>query len=353
MKRIILITLITILASTHLFAFDVRIKDLAKIIEVRDNQLIGFGLVVGLKNSGDSRNTFFTPTALKNLLNKMGIAVSDVGRVRNTAAVMVTATLPSFVKAGQRISVTVSALGDASNLSGGTLIMTPLKGADMQVYAVAQGPVVVGGEDVQSRTQRVYSNQPTVGLISDGAIVEKEVPVTFNDQHNITIVFNDTSFENIKRAVNAIQNNGFLGARAIDARQIKIPLTDINSASLVETIANLENIRIQPDASSKIVINAKTGTIVIGEMVRLNPVALTHGRVSIRITEPDANAVNDQISGINIETANNNLVLLRNAQTLSGLVDALNNIGASPKDLISIIQALKESGALIATVEII
>eukprot|EP01047_Picozoa_sp_COSAG01_P011790 COSAG01_NODE_519_length_16012_cov_4.344058_18_plen_345_part_00 len=342
------------ICTFSLNATEVRLKDVSKIIEMRDNQLIGFGLVVGLKSSGDSRNAFFTPAALKNLLSKMGVPVAQVGRIRNTAAVMVTATLPSFVKSGQRISLTVSAMGDATNLSGGTLLMTPLKGADMRVYAVAQGPVVVGGNAERSSTVRYIKNQPTVGYITDGAIVEREVPVTFLDQHNITIVLNESSFENVSRAVKAIQKEGFLGAKAIDARQIKIPLTDLNSASLIETIAQLENISIQPDGSSKIVINAKTGTIVIGERVRLSPVALTHGSVSIRITEPQEGAITTQENSIEVDSPGvKQLIYLNPSDTLSSLVDALNDIGASPRDLISIIQALKESGALIAKIEII
>lgn len=352
MFKIILVILFFLINSLH--AVDVRLKDIAKVIEMRDNQIMGFGLVVGLKNSGDSRNTFFTPQALRNLLLKIGAPVQQVGSIRNTASVMVTGTLPSFVQKGQKISVTVSALGDARSLAGGTLIMTPLKGADLQVYAVAQGPIVVGGDNQKSTNSSFTQNQPTVGYISDGAIVEKEVPVTFLDQHNITIVLNDSNFITVDRAVKAIQKEGFLGTFALDARQIKVPLTDLNSANLIATLAKLENITLKPDSSSKIIINAKTGTIVIGEMVRLNPVALTHGSVSIRITDAAPGQITDVETGINVdEVENNQLYYLNPNETLSDLVDSLNSIGASPKDLISIIQALKESGALIGSIEII
>lgn len=352
MKRALLL-LVLFSFTTASFAVEVRLKDISKIVEMRDNQLIGFGLVVGLKSTGDSRNTFFTPTALRNLLVKMGVQVGSVGNIRNTAAVMVTATLPAFVKSGQRISLTVSALGDASSLDGGTLLMTPLKGADMRVYAVGQGSVVVGGAAQRSSTIMYAKNKPTVGIITDGAIVEKEVPVTFTDVHNISIVLNDSNFITIDRAVNAIHDEGFLGAKALDARQIKIPLTDLNSANLISTIAKLENISVKPDQSAKIVINERTGTIVIGEMVRLSPVALTHGAVSIRITEPQAGAISDQQNQLEIDEEKKKLVYLKSNETLSSLVDTLNEIGASPRDLISIIQALKEAGALIANIEII
>ena len=337
----------------------VRLKDVGKIIEARDNQLMGFGLVVGLKNTGDTRSTGFTHLALRNLLSKMGVTSGIDFNSRNVAAVMVTAKLPSFTKKGQRIPVTVSALGDSSSLVGGTLLTTPLQGVDMQTYAIAQGSVIVSGINELSATSQYKKGQSTVGNIIDGAIVEAEVPVTFSDQHNITIVMNKSNFITVSRATQAIQNNGFMGAKAIDANTIKIPLTDLNSSDLVRTIAQIENILLVPDASSKIVINAKTGTVVIGEMVRLYPVALTHGGLSIRISEDQGNALiqgDNQIqadSGILVEEDPAQLIYLNPVNSLSSLVNALNQIGVTPKDLISIIEALKQSGSLIADIEVI
>jgi flagellar P-ring protein FlgI len=333
----------------------VRLKDIAKIIEDRDNELMGFGLVVGLRNSGDSKSTGFTHLALKNLLGKLGVSVGGLDfNSRNVAAVMVTATLPPFMKKGQRIPVTVSSLGDSSSLVGGTLLITPLQGPDLQTYAVAQGQIIVGGVNERSTTSKLFTNHTTVGGIPDGAIIESEVPVTFSDQHNITIVLNESNFRTVSRATEAIQESGYLGAKAIDANTIKIPLTDLDSSDLVTTIAELEDILVVPDASAKIVINSRTGTVVIGEMVRLFPVALTHGSLSIRITESGGGfGGQGGEAGIEIDQNDSQLIYLNPNSTLSSLVNALNEIGASPKDLIAIIQASKESGALIAEIKII
>lgn len=340
----------------------VRLKDVANIVEARDNQLLGYGLVVGLRNSGDSRNAGFTEQSLNNMLRKMGISGNsrEFGS-RNVASVMVTATLPPFVKRGQRVSVVVSSLGDASSLSGGTLIMTPLMGADMQVYAVAQGSIINSGTSERSPQGRFYQNQATVGTIPGGAIVEGEVPVTFQDQHNITIVLKEPNFVNATRLSQALRMNGFANARAQDPNTIKIPLTDLDSTDLVTAIAQMQNIAFIPDASSKVVIDSRTGTIVIGEMVRLFPVALTHGGVSIRIS--DAEAAGAALGGgaaaatpqdsIRVEEKDSRMVYLNPSATLSSLVNALNEIGASPKDMISIIQALKASGSLVADLDII
>jgi flagellar P-ring protein precursor FlgI len=371
-KKLLSIFLIICLSSHLLLAqettdiseeeqgLQVRLKDVSNIIEARDNQLMGFGLVVGLRNSGDSRSTAFTETALTNLLSKLGISAG--GRSfssRNVAAVMVTATLPPFIKPGQRINVTVSAVGDSNSLSGGTLLLTPLKGPDLNTYAIAQGPVLVGGETAESETFRVHKNQSTVGRIPNGAIVESEVPITFSDQHNITIVLHDSNFITASRATEAIKKNGFPSASAIDANTIKIPLTDLESTDLVNAIAKLENITFVPDASSKVVINNRTGTVVIGEKVRLFPVALTHGNISIKISEGGAGGFGAAPAGgaaaspVTMEENETKIIYLNPNDTLSSLVNALNEIGATPKDLISILQALKESGALVAHLEII
>ena len=332
----------------------VRLKDIASLVEARDNQLIGYGVVVGLRGTGDSR-AGLTGNALRNLLSKMGVSISGADlNSRNVASVIVTATLRPFIKKGQRISVTVSALGNASSLSGGTLIMTPLLGADMRTYAVAQGAVIVDGINESSASSKYYKNQSTVGFISDGAIVESEVPVTFSDQHNITIVLNEPNFSTVRNTAKAIQVNGFPGAKAIDATTIKIPLTDLSSSDLITTIAKLENIEVVPDQSSKIVINSKTGTIIVGERVKLYPVALTHGGISIKITEDGGGLFDAQTNDpITIDNDNRNFSYLSASNTLTSLVDSLNQIGASPKDMVSIFQALKESGALIADLEIL
>jgi len=338
------------------FAVPVRIKDMGKIIEARDNQLIGFGLVVGLQNTGDSRGIPFTDIALENTLSKMGIYPGgrELG-ARNVASVLVTATLPPFVKKGQRISVLVSAIGDSASLVGGTLIMTPLKGADLETYAVAQGSILVGGIQADGGQVSYIKNKTTVGRIPNGAIIEKEVSVTFLDQHNITLVLHSPNFITASRAVTALQQNGFPNAQAIDANTIKIPLSDLESSDLVATIAAIENIKLEPDSSSKVVINSRTGTVVIGEMVRLFPVALTHGNISVKISTATGGGFGavQQEPPLNVQENESKLVYLNPSATLASLVNALNEIGATPKDLISIIQALYESGALVGIVEII
>jgi flagellar P-ring protein precursor FlgI len=359
MKYIALLLIVCMLYTPRIFYAEnvsVRLKDIGKIIEARDNQLMGFGLVVGLRNTGDTRSTGFTQLALRNLLGKMGVPASTGFNSRNVAAVMVTATLPPFLKKGQKIPVTVSSVGDSSSLVGGTLLLTPLSGPDLEVYAVAQGSIVVGGVSEQSLTSAYQRNQTTVGSIPNGAIIEAEVPVTFLDQHNITLTLNESNFITISRATKAIQEKGFPGARAIDANTIKIPLSDLDSSDLVSTIATLENITLVPDSSSKVIVNARTGTIVIGEMVRLYPVAITHGNLSIKINNSqNTTAANTtgSTSPLEVDESEAKLVYLNPDDTLASLVSSLNELGASPKDLISILEALKEAGALVGTIEVI
>ncbi len=351
-------------AADGLFAepFAVRLKDVASIVEARDNQLVGYGVVVGLRGTGDSRGGSLTNPALTNLLSKFGVTPRDRDfNSRNAASVMVTASLPPFVKKGQKISVQVSSMGDAMSLDGGTLVVTPLYGTDMKAYVVAQGTVVVGGISEQSPQGRYIKNQSTVGRVSDGGIVEAEVPVTFVDQHNITITLKRASFLTASRVFKAIQLAGFPGAKAVDASTIKVPLADLQSADLVTTIAQIENIPVVPDGSSKVIIDSRTGTVVVGEQVRLFPVALTQGGITIKIADVVAGGGaalaggggQPQRDSISVEETPAKFIQLAPDSRLSSLVNALNQIGATPKDLISLIQALKESGALIADVEVL
>lgn len=358
MKKIGLVFIALLLTVQPIFgaAYPVRLKDIGKIIEARDNQLVGFGLVVGLKNTGDSRSSAFTDIALSNMLGKLGVSSNGQDfNSRNVAAVMVTATLPPFIKQGQRISVVVSSVGDSTSLNGGTLLLTPLQGPDLNTYAVAQGAVVVGGiYETAGDNTRFSKNTTTVGRIPDGAIVEDEVPVTFTDQHNITIVLNDTNFITAARAVEAIKSFNFPGARAIDANTIKVPLSDLKSMDLVTAIATLEEIPVVPDSSSKVIINSRTGTVIIGEMVRLFPVAITHGNISVRVNDQGlGGGAVDQPPLVVSEEGADQIIYLNPSASLNSLVNALNEIGASPKDLISVLQALKQSGSLVGTLEII
>jgi flagellar P-ring protein FlgI len=350
----------TVPAESPLTGPMVRVKDISHILEARDNQLFGFGLVIGLRNTGDSRNTSFTKNALANLLQKMGLPDPGKGfSSRNVASVMVTATLPPYLKAGQRIDVNVSSLGDASSLGGGTLLITPLQGPDFKTYAVAQGSVIVGGISGKSAKGSFLKNQTTVGRVPEGAILEVEVPVSRIDHKNITLVLKKGNFITASRVAEALNKEGFEGTRAIDASTIKIPLIGLKETTYVDAIARVENVKVIPDSSAKVIINARSGTVVIGEKVRLFPVALTHGSISVQIEGPESgmNNISVQVpnddSGVRIQELSSKVVKLAPEPTLSSLVEALNEIGVSAKDMISIIQALKESGALIADVEVI
>lgn len=339
----------------------IRIKDVASISEFRDNQLIGFGLVVGLRNTGDSRNTAFTKKALTNLLKKMGVSPDKDGfRSRNVASVMVTANLPAYAKKGQRLSVTVSSLGDATSIAGGTLLMTTLQGVDFETYAVAQGPVVVGGISGSSSSGTYLKNQTTSGRVNAGAIVEREIPVTWNDYQNVVINLHNPNFVTASNAASAIEKMGYKGTKATDANTIKVPLESVSGKSLVEIVADIENVRFLPDTSAKVVVNSRTGTVVIGENVRLFPVAVTHGNISVQIEDnaqdPSAILISSALGNndaVKVQEYPSKVHYLEPSPTLSSLVDALNELGVSSKDLISIIQALQKSGALIAQLEII
>ncbi len=330
MKRLFYIVTAVLLAlgpgvwSTGSFSAPnpVRIKDIAHVLEARENQLMGFGLVVGLKNTGDSIQTEYTKQALTNLLSKMGIAPqAKEFRSRNVAAVMVTATLPPYVNPGQKIDVTVSSLGDATSLQGGTLLMTQLQGPDENVYAVAQGRLSLGVTGAEGRSPEIEKRQTNVARIPGGGLVEKDVPVTLKEDF-ITIVLDRPDFTTASRIVTAIKVSGY-DARARDAGMIFA--SKEQNMDMVDFIARIENLTIVPDAVAKVVINEQTGVIVMGENVRVAPVAVSYGDVNVTINQES---------------------------TLSGLVSALNALGIRPKDTVSIIQAVKAAGAISADIEV-
>ncbi|MBD98160.1 flagellar biosynthesis protein FlgA [bacterium] len=346
LNRCVATVVVLVIAASVLHAAPmVRVKDIGKILQDRDNQIYGFGLVVGLRNTGDSHRSIFTNKALTNVIARSGIApeTNDFFRSRNVAAVMVTAQLPLYSKKGQTIPVTVSSIGDSISLSGGTLLMAELKGADNKTYVVAQGSVVVHGDVSRKAQATILQDTTTVGLIPNGGIVEAEVPRTVQDQRFITVVLNQSNYITASRVAKAMNDTGFFGAMAVDSATIKIPFLDYNEGSLVDLMAQLEMVEVEPDGLARVVINARTGTIVIGEKVRLLPVALTHGNVSIQIKSNQAFVQNKR----------NPVVVLEPRSTLDSLVSALNKLGTRPKDLIAIIQSLKASGALIAHVEVI
>ncbi|OGB87583.1 hypothetical protein A3H38_01010 [candidate division WOR-1 bacterium RIFCSPLOWO2_02_FULL_46_20] len=341
----------------------VRIKDIAHVLEARDNQLMGFGLVVGLQNSGDKSQTGFTQQALTNLLSRMGVVPQAVDfKSRNAAAVMVTATLPPFVKPGQKLDITVSSVGDANSLQGGTLLITPLRGVDDQVYAVAQGSLLVGVESATPTVPYIKQRQTTVGRIPSGALVEKEVPVSIANKGVLTIVLDNPDFTTVTRVVSSIRRAG-LDALAKDAGTIAISVSIEDN--LVELVAEVENLTVVPDVVAKIIVNERTGTIVIGESVKIAPVAVSYagidviiGDVSIFSEGSSADSAQDESryrarSRASLKKTEGNLKLVAGGATLSSLVKAVNTIGASPKDLIAILQAMKKAGAIKAELEVI
>lgn len=366
----------------------VRIKDIASIREVRENQLMGFGLVVGLRHTGDSQQTEFTKQALTNLLTQMGLQgpsplntsgtnpiynLSNVPRAqefrsKNVAAVMVTANLPPFAKPGKRIDVTVSSLGDATSLKGGTLLLTPLEGADNNVYAVAQGPVSIGS--VYGAASSVANNEvSTSGKIPNGAIVEKEVFANFESVSSVavseeaflsgagstsyfSVVLNEPDFTTASRVAYTIVQAG-IDAKAED------PSTIVVAAALgediIELISRVESLSVVPDVKAKVVINERTGTVVIGENVRIAPVAVTYGHITVTVSESSRL---DTLSGLspgqsyNVIEQNKPLSEVGGGATLGDLIRSLNAIGASSRELISILQAIKSSGAMNTEIEV-
>lgn len=352
-----IILLMLILAGTGWTAPSVRIKDLAHILQARDNQLMGFGLVVGLRNSGDSKQTGFTKQALVNLLSKMGVVPQLDFSSRNVAAVMVTATLPPFLKSGQKIDVTVSSMGDASSLKSGTLLITPLQGPDGAVYAVAQGKVLVVEDQVATSVPPLRRGNSTTGHIPGGALVEKEVAVTLA-QDSITMVLDEADFTTASRMADAISKAGY-AASAVDGATVKVYYDGNN---LIKAISRIEGLSLVPDEVAKVVINERTGTIVMGENVRLAEAAVTYGGLSITVggaVDMYSEGGEESVTTLRMQTQARfnqpapRLVKVPTGSTLNQLVAALNAIKATPQDMIAILQALKKAGSLKAELEII
>lgn len=325
-----------------------RLKDLASITGVRTNQLVGYGIVVGLNGTGDGNNAAFTSQGLTNILNNMGIRIDpDAIKVKNIASVMVTARLPAFAKAGQNIDVTISSVGDASSLLGGTLITTPLKGLDNQVYAIAQGPISTGGIAEGAAPGRQKSHL-TVARIPGGASVEREVAVTFANKEKITISLNNPDFTTISLVKTAIDS--FLGgpyATARDGATVDITVPENYRQQEIALLATLENLEISPEQSAKVILDERTGTVVMGENVRISQLALSHGNLSLQI-QPGQTGVT-----VSAQPAGQKLVSLQPGATMEEVVRALNSVGVSPRELIAIFQSIKASGALQAELEII
>ena len=360
--------LVFFMAST---AHSARIKDLSSIEGVRSNQLIGFGLVIGLTKTGDSAvNVFFSIQAIASMLKKLGVTVPPdrIGQLqfKNVATVIVTAALPAFAKQGDNIDVTVSSLGDAKSLQGGTLLMTPLKGPDGSTYAVAQGPLSIGGFSVQGAARGVQKNHLTVGRIANGGQVEKEIKYDFNSKNEIVLALKKTDFTTASRISRAINNDMKEIVSSIvngGAVQVKVPKLYKNNTS--SFVTRIENLNVTPDSEAKVIIDERTGTIVMGENVKISSVAVAHGALFVQIKEEEvvsqppplapesAKTVTLARTRVALGEGEDKLLIIPKSISLGDVVKGLNSIGVTPRDLISILQAIKASGALHARLELI
>ena len=343
-----------------------RIKDLASVTGVRNNQLVGYGLVVGLDGSGDqTTQTPFTVQSVINMLAGMGVNLPPglSLQLKNVAAVMVTSTLPPFARAGQQIDVTASSIGNAKSLKGGTLILTPLKGADGQVYAMAQGNLVVVGAGASGAGSKVTINHLSVGRIAGGATVEREVPTPVGQGEFVHYELNSTDFATTQKVVDAI-NNAYPGsAAAVDGRLVRVHApTDVNER--VAFLGRVGDLEVVPDqVAAKVIVNSRTGSVVMNRMVGIDSCAVAHGNLSVSVTMENAVSQPGALSGgqtaavsnaqIDIKQEGGGLATVKAGANLADVVKALNAIGANPQDLIAILQAMKTAGALRAELEII
>ncbi|MEJ2609670.1 MAG: flagellar basal body P-ring protein FlgI [Candidatus Thiodiazotropha sp.] len=363
-----LITGIVILLTTQAVQAE-RIKDIASIQGVRDNQLIGYGLVVGLNGTGDKdTDSPYTINSLKSLLSQLGVQIPPGTNIKpkNVAAVIVHGDLPAFSKVGQKINVTVSSMGNAKSLRGGTLLMTPMKGADGNNYAVAQGNLVVGGLSAEGQDgSKLTVNIPSAGRIPNGATVEREVPNVFNRSPTLTLNLHDGDFTTAMRVAESINLTIGPGtAKAVDSTSIRVN-APIDSGQKVTFIAMLEELQIKPGiASAKVIINSRTGTVVINDQVRVYPAAVSHGNLVVSISEETAVSQPRSLSQGNTavvpqsqvgitEEGQNHMFLFNPGATLDEVVRAVNQVGAAPSDLVAILEALKEAGALRAELLVI
>lgn len=345
---------------------EIRVKDLANIEGVRSNQLIGYGLVVGLNRTGDRvQQNIYARQTLQNLLERMGISTSSAGlKPENVATVLVTATLPAFVRPGSKIDVTVSSIGDAKSLQGGTLILTSLKGLDGQVYAVAQGSISVGGISAGNSGNSVEINHPTVGRVPNGANVERAVPTELAPNNQIVMVLRNEDFSTAARLDQVINRRFGPGtSRAMDGRNISVIVPDMYANNRVAFIAELETLSLRPDKIAKIVINERTGTIVMGSEVRIASVAISQGGVTVKIgTEFDVSQPNPLSPGaqtlvvpnttVDVKEKKPESVVLPDGATVDEVVRGLRAVGVSARDIISILQAIKSAGAMNAELEL-
>lgn len=368
MKMALSIVIATLLiAGTDIVSSNTRIKDIAYVQGVRGHQLIGYGLVVGLNGSGDTQRSTFTLQSVSSMLRRFGVTVPQADlRLRNVAAVMVTATVPGFAKEGGVVDVIVSSMGDATSLQGGMLLMTPLSGLNGVVYATSQGPISVGGLSVKANGNEVRRNHTAAGRIPGGAIIEKAIPTEFSKNFKLMIILSQADFTTANRISEQI-NTAFKSmiATASDASSVSVAIPDSSRGEgrLVNFISMIELLEITPDVAAKVVINERTGTIVVGGNVRILPVAISHGGVNIEIqstpviSQPNSfsqgQTVQTQMTSVTAGVDSSSVVAIEATTSVQDVAKALNALKVSPRDIIAIFQALKEAGALKAELIII
>ncbi|MEM8935943.1 MAG: flagellar basal body P-ring protein FlgI [Pseudomonadota bacterium] len=359
MIRIVILALCTLFAAFPASA-KVRLKDLVEIEGVRGNDLVGYGLVVGLNGTGDGlRNSPYTEEALSSLLERLGVNVQGEDfRPNNVAAVLVTATLPPFARTGMRVDIGVSAIGDATSLQGGTLIMTPLNAADGQIYAVAQGPIIVSGFSAEGEGASVTEGVPTSGIIPNGGRVERELPFDFSELSSVRLALRAPDFTTaarIESAINLAAEKNI--ATMLDSAAVELML-DAQYKSPAHMMSKIENIEVEPAQKARVVVDQRSGTIVLGADVRVSSVAVAQGNLSIRIYEtPQASQPNPfsrrgetvVLPRTDIEVdegADRNIAILEENVTLADLVSGLNALGVNPREMIDILKSIKSAGAL-------
>lgn len=334
------------------FVFSAQIKDIANIVGVRDNQLIGYGLVVGLNGSGDGSSSEFTIQSLSNMLQSVNVKINpnDI-KSKNTAAVMVTAKLPPFARQGDKLDISISSIGDAKSLQGGTLLMTPLKGVDGEIYALAQGALTLGGKGA--------GNHVTAGTVFGGALVEREVAYEIYNQDAFFLSLKESNFAAASNVQNAINlNAGGELAVALDSRTVRVARP--SDANMIDFIAGILSIDVDYKALDKIIIDEKTGTIVSGINVAVDPVVITHGDITIKIEpnaydeiDPQDRSVVDIRDGMVVDANSNRLLINGDKTTVASIARALNKLGASPSDIIAVMENLKRVGAIHVNLEVI
>ncbi len=364
--------LVLLLAAVALLGADVaerkveaRLKEVARLQGVRANQLLGYGVVVGLDGTGDKDQTRFTVQSLSNLLARQGITIDPATvKVKNVAAVIVTSELPAFSKPGQRIDVTVSSTGDAKSLAGGTLLLTPLVGPDSQVYAVAQGPILVGGFSASAGGASATKNHPTVGRIPEGALVERSVPGGFSERPSLRYSLAEEDFTTVIRVMHAINEElGEKAAKALDPRSIEVAVPAAYAGNVVELVARLENIKVQLQPKARVVVNEKTGTVIMGSDVKVGPVSIVQGGLSILVSSTPvvsqpaplskgatATAVKKDVT---VTEEKPKTLSIETGVSVGKLAEMLNALGTTPRDLVAILQAIKDAGALNAELRVL